>query len=271
MKKNLEIATVALLSALLAAGCQNNASSKSSDNSAKSSQVQKSSTSTKSNGQTQQSQSKKSKSQAPKGSRLAELNHNLRATLPKMLLPENDGLGTGSDKLNIRYTKNGNVNTVYYSVGNSALSFNNAAIQKELPFAVLSQTFNLSQSQIVQNINYQEPATGLPTVGLDSTTQATKQSGAGQTYLQFNQGKWSFVIHASTVAGQDPLPTAKKVLTLSKKYKLIDPQVNSSITVNVGDNYGSLNTVITFEKNNQLYQLKAHSVETAFAMLANLK
>lgn len=267
MNKKFSVTATLLLAVALTAGCgSNNASS---NNNAKSSNASQSSHVEK-NKSTDKSDSATNKSQAPRGSRLAQMNRNLRNALPGTVLPENDGLGAGSDKLNVRYTKNGNTTNIYYSVGSTAKSFNDPSVARELPFAVLTETSNLSADQIKAAINYQAPATGLPTININGQ-QATEQGGAGQRYLQWNSGKWSYTIHASSVNGQDPIPTAKQILALSKKYPLPNTQTNSSVLVNVGYSYGSLNTIISWQQNDKLYVIKAHSPETAFKMLVSLK
>ncbi|EGD26931.1 hypothetical protein HMPREF5505_1409 [Lactobacillus delbrueckii subsp. lactis DSM 20072] len=119
-------------------------------------------------------------------------------------------------------------------------------------------------------INYQEPKTGLPAVKIASNVTGTEEGAAGSTYLQFNQGQWSFVVRASNVQGQKPLPTAQKLLSLYQQYGLPDTAAKSSVQVDVGESLGSLNTVITWAKGSSVYQLKAHSTETAFKMLKSL-
>ncbi|GHN36277.1 hypothetical protein ME792_14030 [Lactobacillus delbrueckii] len=186
-----------------------------------------------------------------------------------MLLPEDDGLGQGSSNLNIRYTSSSSQNVVYYSVGNSPLALNDSRIASEKPYAVLTEKKNVADASSL--INYQEPKTGLPAVKIAGNVTGTEEGAAGSTYLQFNQGQWSFVVRASNVQGQKPLPTAQKLLTLYQQYGLPDTAAKASVRVDVGESLGSLNTVITWAKGSSVYQLKAHSTETAFKMLKSLK
>lgn len=185
-----------------------------------------------------------------------------------MLLPAADGLGQGSSNLNIRYTSSSSQNVVYYSVGNSPLALNDSRIANEKPYAVLTEKKNVADASSL--INYQEPKTGLPAVKIAGNVTGTEEGAAGSTYLQFNQGQWSFVVRASNVQGQKPLPTAQKLLALYQQYGLPDTAAKSSVQVDVGESLGSLNTVITWAKGSSVYQLKAHSMETAFKMLKSL-
>ncbi|MBT8904600.1 hypothetical protein ACXO19_05700 [Lactobacillus delbrueckii subsp. bulgaricus] len=240
------------------------ASSKSAAKSAASSAV----SSTKSSSSQASSKSAASSSQRADANRMGTLTSQLRVKLPGMLLPAADGLGQGSSNLNIRYTSSSSQNVVYYSVGNSPLALNDSRIANEKPYAVLTEKKNVAD--VSSLINYQEPKTGLPAVKIASNVTGTEEGAAGSTYLQFNQGQWSFVVRASNVQGQKPLPTAQKLLALYQQYGLPDTAAKSSVQVDVGESLGSLNTVITWAKGSSVYQLKAHSMETAFKMLKSL-
>ena len=274
MKKKYSVAALAIATALFTVACQNNASSNTSTSSqsSKRSQVKKNKVATKSTEKTNnESESNHSQSQAPQTSRLLQMNRQLKKVFPEMILPQSDGLTSGSDKLNVRYTKANGENDIYYSVGKTALKFNNPAIKKERPFAVLSEENNLNDSQTADVINFQADDKSLPQVKVTDDVVATQQSGAGQTYLSWTQGKWSFSIHASTVADQEPLTTAKKVAALAKKYKLPEPQTHGSMRIQVAESYGSLGNVISWKQNNRVYQIRSHSLDTAFKMIASMK
>ena len=200
---------------------------------------------------------------------MSSLTAQLRTQLPGMLLPTVDGLGQGSENLNARWTSSASQNVVYYSVGNSPLPLNASQVAKEKPYAVLTENKNVTDASSL--INYQEPKSGLPTVKLDGQVTGTEEGAAGSTYLQFNQGQWSFVVRASQVQGQEALPTAKALLKLYRQYGLPASDSNASVQVDVGESLGSLNTVITWSKGSSVYQMKAHSTETAFKMLKSLQ
>lgn len=280
MKKNRKNLALLLLAASLLTGCAGQSKSQSSQSSqTKSEKKAESKASSKSAAKSAASSAKSSSSQASSKSaasssqradtkRIGTLTSQLRAKLPGMLLPAADGLGQGSSNLNIRYTSSSSQNVVYYSVGNSPLALNDSRIASEKPYAVLTENKNVADPSSL--INYQEPKTGLPAVKIASNVTGTEEGAAGSTYLQFNQGQWSFVVRASNVQGQKPLPTAQKLLALYQQYGLPDTAAKSSVQVDVGESLGSLNTVITWAKGSSVYQLKAHSTETAFKMLKSL-
>lgn len=282
MRKNriAYLAAAALMTLSLAA-CSNNqsGSQSSSHQTAANSKVQKksaqkssSASSANSKKGSQQSSnsksaSKKPSSQAPQA-RFDDLTHQLRRALPDMLLPTRDGLGQGSEHVNVRYVKSGNKNVAYYSVGNSASAFNAASVANEKPYAVLTETKNGDANSI---IDYSPAQKGLPTKKLDQETTATIEGAAGQKYLQWNKGKYSFVVQASSVLKQDPTRRGQETLALSREYPLPQTASHGSVHIVVGDSVGSLNTTIAWQNGNDVYQLKAHSTETAFKMLASLK
>ncbi len=288
MKKNRKNLALLLLAASLLAGCagqsnsqssqssqaksekkaESKASSKSAAKSAASSTVSSSKSSLSQASSKSAASSSQSQRQSTSANRMGTLTSQLRGKLPGMLLPAADGLGQGSSNLNIRYTSSSSQNVVYYSVGNSPLALNDSRIASEKPYAVLTENKNVADASSL--INYQEPKTGLPAVKIAGNVTGTEEGAAGSTYLQFNQGQWSFVVRASNVQGQKPLPTAKKLLSLYQQYGLPDTAAKSSVQVDVGESLGSLNTVITWVKGSSVYQLKAHSTETAFKMLKSL-
>lgn len=284
MKKNRKNLALLLLAASLLAGCagqsnsqsgqssqaksEKKAESKASSKSAAKSAASSAVSSAKSSSSQASSKSAASSSQRADANRIGTLTSQLRAKLPGMLLPAADGLGQGSSNLNIRYTSSSSQNVVYYSVGNSPLALNDSRIASEKPYAVLTENKNVADASSL--INYQEPKTGLPAVKIAGNVTGTEEGAAGSTYLQFNQGQWSFVVRASNVQGQKPLPTAQKLLALYQQYGLPDTAANSSVQVDVGESLGSLNTVITWAQGSSVYQLKAHSTETAFKMLKSL-
>ena len=285
MKKKFGITAAAILAAISLSACSNSNQSSSSSSSSKaiSSQVEKksssnissssstsssqSSSNTSSSASSSSSKSDEPSSQAPKN-RMSQMTAKLRKALPGMLLPTKDGLGAGSDNLNVRYTKSGDTNTVYYSVGNSAAAFNSLSVKNEKPFAVITQTKNGDADSI---INYMPAESGLPTVNLDSNTKATSQGAAGSKYIQWNKDKWSYVVKGNSQLKQDPTGRAKSVLALVNEYGVPNTSSQGSVNVVMGDSVGSLNTTIAWQDGNSVYKLEAHDTETALKMLSSLK
>ncbi|MBP2057738.1 major membrane immunogen (membrane-anchored lipoprotein) [Lactobacillus colini] len=284
MKKQFGIATV-IAALILTVGCQKSASSNnsSSENSSRSSIIKKSSStssdkSNASSSSTSSSQSSSQKSslkgsQAPtsKKSRFAKINAEIAKKFPSLPLPRTSGLDMDSNTINARYSKNNNQVTIYYSVGNKAKAVNDPSLNKELPYLVYSQISNLDSAELDSRINYQNQASGLPTVKLNDGITATEQSGAGQRYLTWNKDNWSFTVHASAVNNQDPKPIANKLIALLNSYKLPQMDKKAAITITVGEGYGSLNNQMYFQKDGKLYHLQAHSLKTMLKMASTIR
>ncbi|GBG93748.1 lipoprotein [Ligilactobacillus salitolerans] len=200
--------------------------------------------------------------------RIVTLNSALNRTLGHVLLPQKDGLGQGSDKLNARYTGNSANFTVYYSVGNSAKPLNDPSLQNETPYATLTKKTYGSAAQAQAAINY-HPASdqqGLPSVDLGHNIQGYVDSGAGQRYLYWNEGKWSLAVHAAAVNGEDPTATAKSIVELLEKYYLPAPN-----TLAAGEFEVSGQKKLTWQDGNTTYTLAGPSAETIIAMAASMR
>lgn len=200
--------------------------------------------------------------------RMQQLTSNLRQVFPGMLLPTQDGLGQGADKLNVRYSANNAQNVVYYSVGNQPLAFNSPQVSQELPYAVLTQYKHEQNSGLIY---YQAPQHGLPKENLDENIQATVEGAAGSTYVNWKIGNYSYVVRGINQFNHDPVAFAKKILLYYKIYSLPQTSTKAAFYVTMGDAAGSLNTIITWKHGHNVYQLKAHDTLTAFKMLSSLK
>lgn len=109
----------------------------------------------------------------------------------------------------------------------------------------------------VDNQGYQTSTEtqGLPTVNLGYGITGTLDSGAGQQYLHWNEGNWSFTVRASAVNGQDPLPTAKKIVSTLEKVYLPAPQNQGTGMFDIAtDTYQ-----LTWQEGNQVHTVTGNS------------
>lgn len=213
-------------------------------------------------------------SQAPskvKKTRFALLTSKLEKENLKMELPQTSGLGAGTKNINVRYSKKKNETTVYYSVGNSKKKFNDPSLEKEHPYLTLTKISGLSKKEIASRINYQVAAKGLPTVKLNDETTAVSQGAAGQSYLTWNKDNWSFTVKANSYLGEKPNTTANEVVDLLEDYRLPSKDGKGSMQFIVSEQYASLGNEMLFEKDGNLYQVKAHSIKTMLKMMQSLR
>lgn len=206
-------------------------------------------------------------------SRLAQLNHELITHLGTVLLPQNDGLTSGSDKLNARYHGNAANYTVSYSVETRAKDFNDSSVAQEIPYAEFTKKTYSSATEAAQQVTHRtaSDSQGLPTVDLGHNIRGYLDSGAGQRYLSWNEGNWSLSVHAAAVKNEDPTQLAKQTVAELESYLLPAPQSYGEIRFNVGLSYGSREQLVRWQKGNIIYELETHDPSTAIKMAASVK
>ena len=96
---------------------------------------------------------------------------------------------------------------------------------------------------------------GLPTIGLGHGITGTIDSGAGQQYLHWNEGNWSFTVHAAAVNGQNTQPTAQQVVNILQNTYLPAPHGHGVGTFNIATNTYTL----AWQENNKVYSVSGTS------------
>ncbi|WP_283678522.1 hypothetical protein [Lentilactobacillus sp. Marseille-Q4993] len=268
-----------LLLALVLGGCAagNNSSKSSNSNSSSKTEMSNSSSQSSSDSQTSNSEStstssgsqaSSSENQSPS---FASNTKQLAAKLPGVLLPQSTGLSS-SQPVNIRYTGNSSSATVYYSVGQSNLALNDKGLANKASYATLTKKDYASSSQAASNVDYQDGSQnkGLPKVNLGHSIIGRLQSGAGQQYISWNEGRWSVVVHGSPVNNTSPKKAALQTVALFEQYSLPAPQKVGSVKFESGQNTGLAQT-ITWQNGKSVYTLKANDPNVAVAMGASMK
>lgn len=200
--------------------------------------------------------------------RLVSLNGDLNRSLGHVLLPEKDGLGQGSSKLNIRFSGDSANYVINYSVGSKARPLNDPALQNEVPYATFTKKTYGSFDDAKAAINYHSGSDdqGLPKVGLGHNISGVIDSGAGNRYLHWNEGQWSFVVHAAAVNGEDPTSMAKQVVELLESSYLPAPK-----SVGAGEFDVSGNNKLTWQDGQTVYSLTGKSARTLITMAASMQ
>ena len=285
-----------LVLSLILAGCGNNSSTSStsksssavksekrssaSSNKASSSSVANSqssnlsSSSNESSSSSAKSSSNDSLAQKTNAQRLTQFNTLLKNNLGTgIILPSNPGYTNENQKVNIRYEGNATNFTIYYSSASTGQEFNASDLKNATDYAIFTKKTYATSSQAQSAVNYQtiDTANGLPTVDLGYGLTGTIDSSAGQKYLQWNEGRWSFTVHATTVNNEDPTSTAKTVVSLLEEYYLPAPNTRGSGSFNVAVSNGQLNQTLTWQDSNVVYTLQADSINTLIKMAASVK
>lgn len=201
--------------------------------------------------------------------RLSELNASIRNKLGNVLLPSSNGLDSSPGYLNMRCTGDSNNFSVDYIVSYNPYGLNDGAVSGHVPYATFSKKTYDSEGAAANDVPYQpsDSSSGLPKVGLGHGITGVMDSGAGQRYLQWNEGRWSFVVHASAVAGEDPVPTAQHVVDLLERYYLPAPDTKGGGQLEAA----ASENVLTWNRGNVLYTLKGKNIDTLVKMAASVK
>ncbi|TYA04653.1 hypothetical protein FXE15_08085 [Lactobacillus sp. CAB1-7] len=217
----------------------------------------------------------KSVTQPTATTRLAALNQQLTKTLGKQaLVPQVDGLTSGSSKLNMRYSGDAANYTIHYSVGQQAQPFNATAVVDETAYATVTKTTYATTNAAAQQVGYRDnkSTAGLPTVDLGHQITAHIDAGAGQRYIMWNEGRWSLTVHANMMHEDAGVALAKQAVATFEQVYLPAPQSVGAITFDaISSGSGPLDQVIQWQAGKVVYQVKAQEMATAIKMAASMQ
>ena len=217
----------------------------------------------------------KSVTQPTATTRLAALNQQLTKTLGKQaLVPQVDGLTSGSSKLNMRYSGDTANYTIHYSVGQQAQPFNATAVVDETAYATVTKTTYATTNAAAQQVGYRDnkSTAGLPTVDLGHQITAHIDAGAGQRYIMWNEGRWSLTVHANMMHEDAGVALAKQAVATFEQVYLPAPQSVGAITFDaISSGSGPLDQVIQWQAGKVVYQVKAQEMATAIKIAASMQ
>lgn len=292
MKKSKWLLLAVLGITLFGAGCQNKSqdtsksgtsseksskrrssekkTSSSEDKSAQSSESSTSSSSSKATAD--QSSSKASdSSQAPvTTSRLSQLNQQLSRLLVGEKLPQRVPVSAGK-VLNISQTGNSRNYTVAYFASAQSVALNDASLAQQTAFATVQKKTYASASAAQQTINYQPTQAGLPTVDLGTGITATQEGAAGSSYTNWIEGRWSLVVRASNINGENGVPLAKKAVQWLHTAMLPVPDVHGAVNLYVSSASTSRMNTVTWSKGSAVYLISASDPMVALQLATSLK
>ena len=217
----------------------------------------------------------KSVTQPTATTRLAALNQQLTKTLGKqVLVPQVDGLTSGSSKLNMRYSGDAANYTIHYSVGQQAQPFNATAVVDETAYATVTKTTYATTNAAAKQVGYRDnkSTAGLPTVDLGHQITAHIDAGAGQRYIMWNEGRWSLTVHANMMHEDAGVALAKQAVATFEQVYLPAPQSVGAITFDaISSGSRPLDQVIQWQAGKVVYQVKAQEMATAIKMAASMQ
>lgn len=206
-------------------------------------------------------------------SRLTTLNQQLiKALGSQILVPQKDGLASGSAKLNMRYQGDSQNYTVKYSVGQQTKPFNDTAVADETAYATVTKTTYSSANTAAKQVGYRDnkSVAGLPTVALGHQITAHIDSGAGQRYIIWNEGRWSLTVHTNMMHNDAGIALAKQAVTTFETVYLPAPQSVGAIAFEAVSS-GGLDQLIQWQSGKVVYKVSARDTTTAIKMAASMQ
>ncbi|WDF82635.1 hypothetical protein PQ472_12190 [Lacticaseibacillus pabuli] len=146
-----------------------------------------------------------------------------------------------TDKAHVTATANvnaGSSTTVKFFGTDSPVNVNDAKLNGATPVYTLTKTVYANTATAVSNINWQDSDAGLPTVALGDNITATQEGAAGSQYTHWNEGKWSILVRASNVNGQNGTSLSKQLVELFRTKALPAPTDKGAVSFNVSDSQG---------------------------------
>lgn len=189
------------------------------------------------------------------GNSTAQSQHYKESTQAKTEQTKQSAVKKGSSKISLSETYQQTSTTEQVNSQNVSEKFSKVASSQSEKAQQFSD--DKQAASYVDNQGYQTSAEtqGLPTVNLGYGITGTIDSGAGQQYLHWNEGNWSFTVRASAVDGQDPLPTAKKIVSILEKVYLPAPQNQGTGMFDIAtDTYQ-----LTWQEGNQVHTVTGNS------------
>lgn len=262
---------IVLLSGLLLAGCGKSADTKHATQTTASKTEKKASTKQK---QAATSTSQASSSTASSSSdattdednkRLVDLGQQLKQKLGADEKFPTAHLINGVE--NARYSGDHDNYTVDFYGHNRGVALNDSRLNDSQPFLTLSKKTYGSRTEATATIKYSngKADVNLPHVDLGYNIVGIVNSGAGQRYLHWNEGRWSLGVRGSAT-GQDPKKTARKVVALTQSYALPTPETRGSGTFEV-DKGGTISWV----EGKAVYTLNSANYQALLVSAASLK
>ncbi len=173
----------------------------------------------------------------------------LKAEQPNLPMPQEVPISSGNLNLAAAQTKQG-YSILYYALSEK-LGLNDQALNQETPVATYLYQYGFASSQ--ETINVLQPFT-IDTNGrkvdLGHQITAYQQGAAGSNDLEWQEGNWRIQVRGSNIEGQDPLPTAKKVVDYLEKAKLPAPEKYGKIIIDLTDSTNQSTQVVWQEPSN---------------------
>ncbi|MBV7389597.1 hypothetical protein [Enterococcus alishanensis] len=251
---------------LLFAACQNN-----DENSQNSSTKEKTVETSQTNADSQQTsetisndnQVNKSQNQTSDNIAMTEL----QAHYPRERFPMITSVDP-TEEIAIAVGEEENTLTVSYYLVDKQIPLNDPLLSNATPIGqfqrILHNTTEEAKNDVAPNTD-----AGGQAIDLGHNIIGHQQSGAGSTYLNWQEGNWSMAIQANNLEGEDPQPLAKEIVEYLEKAFLPAPKDvgSGSFMINSSDYHSN---VVAWQEGTTVYKISNENTMNSLKMAVSM-
>lgn len=179
--------------------------------------------------------------------------------------------GLKSGQVNAYYEGDSDNFTVYYSKGKEGKNFNDPDLKDTTSYVTIEKKTYASSQEAKSAINYSngQAQMGLPKIQLGSGLTGTLDNDDGQKFIHWNSDKWSMTVRSTGT--QDPTGTARQIVNkLAGKY-LPKPTSRAAGNFVIGQGSGMQKQVMSWDKGNAVYTVKASDLNTLLTFTSSVQ
>lgn len=173
-----------------------------------------------------------------------------------------------SRALNIASAEESGKLSVLYYIMDQPMVMNDINLNHGTPFASYQKQTYKDAAAAKKAVDYSFDDGGKK-VDLGKKITGYQQGAAGSTYLNWKEGKWSIVVRASNVEGQDPTDTAKALVTYLDKAALPAPKDVGQVTIDLAGSGNERNKVV-WQNGKTVYTVTHEDAKPALEMAVSM-
>lgn len=179
--------------------------------------------------------------------------------------------GLKSGKVNAYYEGDSDNFTVYYSKAKEGKNFNDPSLKDATSYVTIEKKTYASATEAKSAINYSngQAQMGLPKIQLGSGLTGTLDNVNGQKFIHWNSGKWSMTVRST--GSQDPTTTARKIVNKLAGNYLPKPSSRAAGNFVIGKGSGLQKQVMSWDKGNAVYTVKASDLNTLLTFTSSVQ
>ncbi|MGG5315803.1 hypothetical protein [Enterococcus sp. AZ072] len=265
MKKYLVLASALLF----LAACGGNTASDDSSSSQESSKIVSSSTSkVKESSKQSESTKQSTSSSTTTNSQEATGDNELQQAYPNEQTPAVSSVGN-AQAISIAAREANNTLTISYYNTESKLPLNDPQLENQTPVAQF-QRITYNSPEEARDAVAPSFDGGGQAIDLGYNITGYQQSGAGSSYLSWQEGNWNLTVQAININGEDPVPLAQEIVEYLETAFLPIPKDAGQISLSVTGG-GFESNVVAWQVNNTVYKTMHTDALSSLQMAVSMK